>query len=101
MATFWTALQGLRQDFRRLRRSPAFTLTAVLTRWPSGVTANVVVFGVLNGLLFKPLPIHKRGRFTSCSTGREATPRFPFHSIAICAKRAELSRRLEPIACSR
>ncbi|HET6168899.1 MAG TPA: ABC transporter permease [Terracidiphilus sp.] len=52
------SLDGLARDFhyaaRKLRRSPGFALTAILTL-VLGIGANVVVFGVLNALILRPL----------------------------------------------
>src|SRR6478672_3231743 len=45
----------VRQIVRRLIRSPRFTVTAVVTL-AAAVGANAAVFGVLNGVLLKPLP---------------------------------------------
>ncbi|MBT9333340.1 ABC transporter permease [Paracidobacterium acidisoli] len=45
----------LRLVFRRLWRSPAFTVTAILTL-AIGIGANTAVFSVLDGVLLKPLP---------------------------------------------
>ena len=53
-------LQDVRYAFRQLCKSPAFALTALLTL-AVGIGADVVVFGVVNGLLLDPLPIPHPG----------------------------------------
>ena len=45
----------LRQVLRRLGRAPMFTAVTLITL-AAGVGANTVVFGVLEGILLKPLP---------------------------------------------
>src|SRR5688500_775397 len=46
----------VRLALRTLRRRPAFTLLAVLTL-TIGVGANTAVFGLINGVFLKPVPL--------------------------------------------
>ncbi|HEY2824420.1 MAG TPA: ABC transporter permease, partial [Gemmatimonadales bacterium] len=62
-AAWWaeTVIQHLRYAARSLRRSPAFTLTAVVTL-AIGIGASVAIFAVVNGVLLRPLPFPEAGR---------------------------------------
>jgi predicted permease len=51
-----TLLQDLRFAVRLLRKSPGFTVAATSTL-AMAICANAVVFGVLNGLILKPLQV--------------------------------------------
>ena len=57
-----TLLQDLRFALRQMRRSPGFAITAVLIL-ALGIAANVIVFGVLQALILRPLDVPQ------CQTG--------------------------------
>jgi predicted permease len=51
-----TLLQDLRFALRQMHHSPGFALTAVLTL-ALGIAANVIVFGVLQSLVLRPIDV--------------------------------------------
>jgi predicted permease len=65
-----TLVADIRQSLRRLRRSPGFTVTTILTL-TMAIAANVVVFGVVDALLLHPLPARDPGRVVEVEKVRE------------------------------
>ena len=68
-------LTDLRFGARLLLRSPGFTLVAV-TSLAIGIGANAAIFGAINGLLLKPLPVAAPDRLVAIFTSDFSGPRY-------------------------
>ena len=68
-----TGLSTIGYAFRRLRRSPGFAVTAILTL-ALGIGANTAIFSTVNTLLLRPYPFPHLNRLVLV---REASPNEP------------------------
>lgn len=73
-----TVVQDLRYGSRVLRRSPGFTVVALLTL-ALGIGANTAIFSILYGVLLRPLPYKDAANLIVL---RETTPRVGSVSVS-------------------
>src|SRR5829696_846462 len=77
-------IRDLRYAVRMLRKTPGFTIVALLTLGV-GIGVNTAVFTVVNGLLLEPLPFPEPGRLASVNTIRR-TPKGGGENSAVDGK---------------
>jgi len=90
------AMQDVRYGLRGLRKTPRFTIAAVLTV-VLGVGANATIFSVLNPLLFKPLPYPEPDRIVSLFRTSPQSQEWP-HSLANYLDYRDRNRVFETLA---
>ncbi len=68
--------RDLRHGLRQFRRSPGFSVLAVLCLGLA-IGVNTSIFGVLNSVLFRPMPVQQPERLVVVSRGEAALFSFP------------------------
>jgi predicted permease len=73
-------LQDLRFALRQMRRSPGFALTAMLTL-ALGIAANVIVFGILQALILRPIDVPHADRVMTLARINQTYPIFSYPEV--------------------
>src|SRR5947208_188928 len=78
-------MRDLRGALRSLRRTPGFTVTAILTL-ALGIGLSTAVFTVADALLLRPLPFQEQERLVAL-WGQTETPRFDNYPLDVDGER--------------
>jgi len=73
-------LSDLRFAVRQMRRSPGFAITAVLIL-ALGIAANVIVFGVVDALILRPLDLPQADRVMTLAHTHSTYPIFSYPEV--------------------
>ncbi|HEX5438623.1 MAG TPA: ABC transporter permease [Gemmatimonadaceae bacterium] len=68
----WSLRQDVRYALRGMRREPAFT-AVVLATLALGIGANVSIFTIVNGVMFRPLPFYTPERIVEIAQSAPTT----------------------------
>jgi predicted permease len=80
MFNLTSLLQDLRIALRQMRRAPGFALTAVFTL-ALAITANVIVFGVLQALLLRPIDVPHAEKVMTLAHKDDPYPFFSYPEV--------------------
>ncbi len=75
-----TLLQDLRFALRQMRRSPGFAATAIFTL-ALAITANVIVFGVLQALILRPIDVPHADHVMTLAHKHQPYPFFSYPEV--------------------